>query len=150
MNIPEMQHFATMLAEATGRQFTDPQIDVWFSALKGYTLSDCKKALYEHLAHSGGFLTPADVATRVKQMRADRIAAAGTPPNPPEYTEGEDWDTYQDMYLRWQTAWTENIANGVAPKQANHLALAFVGKTESIEATIPFRNPLVLKGAGPN
>ena len=150
MNVPEMQKFAEDLSEATGRQFTGQQIDIWYSALKGYTPGDCKKALYEHLAQSGGFLTPADVANRVKQMRADRIAAAGTPPNPPEYVEGEDWDEYQSMYLRWQTAWTENVANGVAPPAANQLALAYVGKTAAIEPTVPFRNPLVLKGAAPN
>lgn len=145
-----MLKFAATLSEVTGRQFTEPQIDVWFSALKSYTPSDCTKALYDHLAQSGGFLTPADVATRVKQMRADRIAAAGLPPNPPEYVEGENWEAYQAMYLRWQTAWTENVANGVRPIDANQLALAFVGKAPAIEATIPYRNPLVLKGTEPS
>lgn len=145
-----MEKFAATLSEVTGRQFTSPQIDVWFSALKAYTPSDCTKALYDHLSQSGGFLTPADVANRVKQMRMDRVAAAGTPPNPPEYVEGENWDAYQAMYLRWQAAWTENVANGIEPAAANHLALAYVGQPHAIEATIPYRNPLALKGTDPS
>lgn len=144
--IEEMPEFMKMLSDITGRQFNDTQIDVWFSVLNGYTKADCITALYDHMAQSSGFLTPADVATRVKAIRMARVTAAGTPPNPPEYVDGEDWPAYQAMYLSWQAAWTENVANGVPPAAANQLALEKVGQRQSIEANIPYQNPLVLKG----
>jgi hypothetical protein len=134
------------LSEVTGRQFNEAQTDVWYAAIGSYTLADCTKALYDHLSQSSGFLTPADVATRVKQMRIDRVNAAGTPPNPPEYEEGNDWEAYQAMYLKWQATWTENVANGVEPQVANRVALETVGRPLAIEATIPYRNTLALKG----
>lgn len=147
MNIDDMESFVLTLSEVTGRQFNDAQIGVWFNALSAYTNEDCTKALYDHLAQSSGFLTPADVATRVKEIRMNRVNAAGTPPTPPEYVEGEDWPAYQAMYLKWQAAWTENVANGVEPTVANKIALESVGRPHAIEAaTIPYRNALALKG----
>lgn len=146
MKAHEMPEFMGALSDVTGRQFNDAQTDVWFAAIGAYTADDCKKALYDHLAQSSGFLTPADVATRVKQMRMDRLNAAGTPPNPPEYEPGTDWDEYQATYLKWQATWTENVANGVEPQAANRLALETVGRPLALEATIPYRNTLALKG----
>lgn len=141
----DMPGFMQDLSEITGRQFNDRQTDIWFEALKSYTLADCQRALYDHLAESSGFLTPADVAQRVKQMRTDRVIAAGTPPNPPEYIEGSDWAEYQATYLKWQTAWTEAVANGVEPATANQRALSVVGRPAAVEATIAFSTSLALK-----
>lgn len=146
MKIEEVPSFMEMLSEATGRQFNDTQMDIWHAALSKYSFQDCKAALLEQLGSSSAFLTPADIATRVKQIRQERLQAAGMPPSPPELEAGEDWEPYVTVYQRWLGTWTEAILDGRDPEVAQQIALNAVERPQQLEATIPYSNSVQLKG----
>ena len=146
MRIDETTQFISLVSEATRREFSDTEIDIWHQALHRYSLSDCTNALYAAMAKSSAYLTPAEIVQRVKTVRDARLAAAGAPTTPPELQDKEDWEDYTVVYTKWLSAWTDAVLDGAPPQHAQQHALEAVGRPLAIEASVPFRNPLHLKG----
>lgn len=146
MKIEETSEFITLVSEVTGRAFPDAQIGIWHTALSLYSQRDCTQALHEVLAESNRFLTPADVAQKVKSIRTQRLESAGTPPAPPEMKAEESWEDYQLVYLQWHRSWKEAVVNGASPDAANRYALDAVQRPLPVEPSIPLRLALELKG----
>lgn len=146
MKTEETIEFITHVSEVTGRAFADAQIDIWHTALSLYSQRDCIQALNEVLAESNRFLTPADVAQKVKAIRTQRLESAGTPPDPPEIKDGESWEDYQVVYLQWHRSWKEAVVNGADLDAAKRYALDAVQRPLPVEPSIPLRLALELKG----
>lgn len=57
------------------RTITEEMTLLWHELLEPYTLQDCIRAVKDHYAESRDWLMPADVISRVKQIRAERAGA---------------------------------------------------------------------------
>lgn len=87
--------------------------DAWAELLGDLCFADAKLAVIE-LAKRQPFVAPAEIRTEVRRIRAARITAYGTLPDPPAGLDPDNAHAYQ----RWLEDTTKRIADGNPPPRA--------------------------------
>lgn len=118
-----------MVAAYDRRTVGQADVAAWHSELEPYDLPTCSAAVRAHYAESREWLMPADVVTRVKAIRRERIPLAM--PEPP--VDPAD----VPRHLAWQRAWRAGCADGLTSEQAEANADRAVGIVRAAVETRP-------------
>ncbi|MGO9079298.1 MAG: hypothetical protein ACLQDY_09690 [Streptosporangiaceae bacterium] len=112
MNASEIGDLLAFAALYDNRKAADPDIMAWLRAIGDLPYADSEAAVAAHYGTTTERLMPGHVRTRVKAMRAERLARTPLPPPPPEVAD------QPGRYQRIILANVERIADGMSVQRA--------------------------------
>ena len=83
MNADEMGLLLAKCASYDRRKTGEAEVIAWLQVLGDLRYADCEQAVIGHYAETREWIMPADIRTRVKEARHQRIKEAGGVPAPP-------------------------------------------------------------------
>ena len=87
MNAIEMGELLAFAALYDNRKVGDPDVIAWLKAIGDLPYADAETAVATHYGETTERIMPGHIRTRVKAMRADRLAREITPAPPPELAD---------------------------------------------------------------
>lgn len=112
MNATEASELVALMALYDNRRASDPDVVAWLKVIGDLDHADCETAVLAHYQETRERIMPADVRTRVKAIRRDRLAREIVPAPPAEMTDKPG------RYQTWIQASVKRIADGFSVLRA--------------------------------
>lgn len=112
MDHREVTALLAFMAARDGRQVGAVEVQAWHDDVARWDFATAREAVHRHYTRSREFMRPYDLIQAIREIRAERLKAAGAIVPPPELAD----DPCAEM--AWIRSRREAIASGLTPPPA--------------------------------